>query len=105
MKYFKSDISDVVERVKEVLLDRSESPIEYHENNAEAMQEFSRIHLTHFGVARAMAYALTVYAHKITWKPKMEDGFVDVLEGKKGHRNPSLPVEFVKRLLSTEYKS
>lgn len=98
MEFFESDVSNVVKRVREILQKRSESPIEYHLKIIRSMQEFSRTHLTHFGLARAMAYALSVYAKKITWKPKMEDGYIDVLENQGRLTNPSLPIEFVQRI-------
>lgn len=71
-------------------------PSEYLDSHITRMHEFAQTHLSHFGVARATAYALTVYANKLTWAPKMEESFFEVKAD--WSVMPNLPVEFKERM-------
>lgn len=79
VEFVKTDMSDFSERVKEIISKRNESPLLYHNTMVARMQEISRTHLSHAGAIRALAYALTVYSDKMTWVPRMEDGFSPAL--------------------------
>lgn len=93
LEFFKANISDIKKTVKEAFDERSMWPLQYHKVKIEKMREFARVHLTHFGIARAMAYALTSYAEKITWTPRKESGFYRVTS--RDITNPSLPRELM----------
>lgn len=93
---FASDASDFVEKLKAEMNVWKQAPYNYQKERVERMQNFAQEHLSHFGVARATAYALTVYAQKIEWTPKLDPAFTKVSANRTLTSN--LPYEFVQRV-------
>lgn len=78
VEFFETNLSDFPEIAAVSHYKRNRSPIEYTESMVRKMHRFAHIHLTHFGVARAMAYSLTVYASKMMWTPDRSGNFTKV---------------------------
>lgn len=100
IEFFETDVSNMGERIKDVFSQRRKAPLQYHNEKVAKMQELTRTHLTHFGVGRAIAYALTQYADKLTWTTRMESGYVQFTS--KEIIIPSLPKEFTDRIRSRD---
>lgn len=94
--FVEKDLSNMEEKVKELVSRWKPAPLDYHKEKVSRMHDFARVHLSHFGVARAMAFALTTYAHKTTWSPKLDDGDVPWTPGNL--TIPSLPSDFIERM-------
>lgn len=78
VEFFKTDLSDFQEVALESHYKRNRSPTEYPESMVRKMHQFAQTHFTHFGIARAMAYSLAVYASKISWTPEIGKNFTRV---------------------------
>lgn len=93
---FAANASDFGEKLVEQLLEFKEDPVKYHEHWIGRMHKFSINQLTHVGLARAMAYALTAYGTKQEWTPKLDDDFSKV--NVADYTYPSLPPSCLSRL-------
>lgn len=100
----KTDMSDFEEKVKQIISTRRISPLQYHDSMIEKMHKFSRTHFTQAGMIRAIAYALTVYADKTTWRPKMEDGFEEVHFNRRIFPK-AIPSEVAARIRSKKHRN
>lgn len=96
VEFFKSDLSDFVNVVRESHFKQKRSPVEYHEAMVRKMQKFARTHFTHFGIARDMAYGLTIYASKMAWVPEIGKNFTQV--PMDYFMIETLPEEFLEKL-------
>lgn len=92
---FENGMSDFLEKLTLIHTKRFDSA--RHQRIAVArMRRFSATHFSQIGVARAMAYAISVYANKIDWNPTLDEEFEHVPSELLS--NPSLPIKFRERL-------
>lgn len=71
---FSDDLSGFTSLTATVLKDYRRNPRKYKQI-VRNMQEFARRHLSHLGVIHAAAYALRIMSDKLTWTPRLEDGY------------------------------
>lgn len=93
---FAPDASDFIPKLSATLEEWKKDPEGYQNLQVERMEKFARTHLTHFGIARATAYSLTVYGKKMTWTPELEAGYVKATVD--FGLLPGLPREFLSRV-------
>lgn len=97
--FFKEDLSDLVQKVENVLDQDTSKQQQLQMDNAFAL---ATEHLSHMGVIRAMAYAMTKYASFLTWTVEMEEGYVPVHPSTCCHHNPSLPKGLVQSVKTSK---
>lgn len=90
IEFFKYDESDLATRTSRLLFEYSEEREKY-EARIEKMTDFAREYVSHEGVIRAMAYALTNYASFEDWKIEMQEGYVVVPKSRCCKMNNALP--------------
>lgn len=93
---FSSDASDFVPKLEGMVSEWERDPLAYHKDWVHRLREFSKDRLTHHGVARSMAYALTNYAQKQLWAPKLKPGFNAVITNR--YLFSTLPKPFVRKV-------
>lgn len=99
---FSQDLSDFVPILTSELDLWKANPNAYIEDHLDRMHDFAQTHFSHHGVARATAYALTVYAQKMTWVPTLEEGFFRVQPDWSAM--PHLPIKFAERIIKNSKK-
>ena len=97
--FFKQDLSDIVQKTNDLLheykFDRGR-----WEAKLAAAQAFAEEHLSHLGVVRAMAYAMTKQASLQDWAVEMEPDYVKIPRNVCSRFNPSFPEELVDKMQS-----
>lgn len=96
VKFFEANLENAVPQLLTILQDYEEDKIHGKWSKLlSGMQQFAKEHTTHEGVARATAYGLNVYASKLTWEIKMEEGYVEIPMSSCCKKNPYLPKELL----------
>jgi len=100
--FFKEDSSDLVGKVDD-FLHLYDVKREVLEHQIEEALEFAVENLSHFGIIRAAAYALTVYASFEDWTVMDEEDYRLIPASKCCKFNAGLPEKFLKKM-NPEYQ-
>lgn len=103
LQLFAEDTSDFVPKLEDAMAQWKKSPLEYQAEWVDRMHHFALNHLTHYGVARSMAYVLTMYARKSQWSPEMDERYQRVFPDKNALTN--LPKFFLDRIRYLQWAS
>lgn len=97
LHFFKDDLSDVVSKVEDVLVE-----YDYRRQSLEARREhaleFAVEHVSQLGVIRAAAYAITKYASFQDWPVEEEDSYVLIPAATCCKFNSRLPASLIKQM-------